>query len=115
MRAEDSMTVNWRADLATLFENTADGVWVSGPEGEILFWNGAAESILEHSASQVVGRPCRDIFCGRDGSGNRLCGWPCPIKTQLNEGDTVQHFDMLSPKKTGDPVWLDVSCLSLPP
>lgn len=104
--------MEWRENLEALFENTADGVWVSGPDGEILFWNRAAERILEHSATEVVGRRCRDIFCGRDGRGNRLCAWPCPIKTQIKEGEKVQHFDMLTKTGTDKPVWLDISCLS---
>ncbi|MEW6775642.1 MAG: LuxR C-terminal-related transcriptional regulator [Bdellovibrionota bacterium] len=106
--------MKWQKDMAQLFANTADGVWVSGPEGEIFFWNEAAENILGYSAAEVAGRPCREIFCGRDGSGNRICSWPCPIKGQLREGEAVQHFDMMTRTKAGETVWLDVSCISFP-
>lgn len=102
------------AETWVLFADTADGVWASGATGQILFWNPAAERILGYSAQETIGRPCRDIFCGRDYNGNRLCGWPCPIKMQLGEGEPVQHFDMLTHTNTGEPVWLDVSSLSLP-
>lgn len=106
--------MEWRADLSVLFENTADGVWVSGPEGRILFWNRAAETILGYPAAQVVGQPCREVFDGWDCNGNRLCAWPCPVKMQLREGEMVNHFDMSTQTKAGKAVWLDVSCLSVP-
>ncbi|OFW00234.1 MAG: hypothetical protein A3I61_08710 [Acidobacteria bacterium RIFCSPLOWO2_02_FULL_68_18] len=102
------------AAVAKLFANTADGVWVSGKEGEILFWNQAAETIMGYPAEQVVGRCCRDVFGGCDANGNRVCGWPCPIKTLLHGGDLVEHFDMATQTKTGQPLWIDVSCVAVP-
>ncbi|MBI3049770.1 MAG: PAS domain-containing protein [Acidobacteria bacterium] len=102
------------ASVAKLFANTADGVWVSGKQGEILFWNHAAEAIMGYPAEQVVGRCCRDVFGGCDANGNRVCGWPCPIKTLLHGGDLVEHFDMATQTKTGQPLWIDVSCVAVP-
>jgi PAS domain S-box-containing protein len=102
------------AEVARLFANTADGVWISGPEGAILFWNDAAEAILGYSAKQVVGRFCRDVFGGCDSNGNRVCGWPCPIKALLHGGDLVEHFDMATRTRMGQPLWIDVSCVAVP-
>lgn len=104
----------WRADFAKLFENTADGVWVSGPDGRILFWNRAAENMLGYRAKEVIGEFCRVVFDGSDSSGNQICRWPCPIKMRLAEKETVQHFDMATRTKTGRPLWINISCLSLP-
>lgn len=101
-------------DFWALFEHTADGVWVSAPDGRILGWNQAAAAILGYAAPQVVGQWCREVFNGCDRNGNRLCGWPCPIKTLLHGGDLVQHFDMATRTRTGTPVWLDVSCIAVP-
>ena len=106
--------MEWRTELSALFENTADGVWVSTPDGRIAFWNQAAENILGYPAQQVMGQFCGEIFGGCDSNGNRICGWPCPIKTLLRSGDLVQHFDMATRTKTGKPLWLDVSCITLP-
>lgn len=101
-------------EVSRLFANTADGVWVSGAEGEILFWNHAAEAIMGYPAAQVVGQCCRNVFGGCDSNGNRVCGWPCPIKTLLHGGDLVEHFDMATQTKTGQPIWIDVSCVAVP-
>jgi PAS domain S-box-containing protein len=106
--------MEWPTDLCVLFEHTADGAWVSGSEGRILFWNRAAEAILGYPAPQVVGQWCCEVFNGCDRNGNRLCSWPCPIKTLLHGGDLVQHFDMATRTRTGTPVWLDVSCITAP-
>ena len=89
-------------------------MWLSGPLGEILFWNRAAEAILGHPAQQAVGRLCRDVFAGCDKNGNRICGWPCPIKTLLHGGDLAEHFEMATRTRTGKPVWIDVSCVTVP-
>ncbi len=97
-----------------LFAETADGVFVSAPTGEILFCNQAAETILEASAQQVVGQQCREFFNGRDSNGNQLCQWPCPLKMTLSRGDLIQHFEMATRTRTGKPLWIDVSCVALP-
>lgn len=98
----------------TLFAETADGVFVSSPSGEILFCNRAAETILEASAQQIVGQKCGEFFNGRDRNGNQLCQWPCPLKMSLCRGDLIQHFEMATRTRTGKPLWLDVSCVALP-
>jgi PAS domain S-box-containing protein len=100
--------------LPALFENTADGVWISDPEGQIVFWNRAAEALLGYSAEQARGRLCRDLFAGCDSKGNRICGSPCPIRKLMKEGELVRHFDMATQTRTGQSVWLDVSCVAVP-
>lgn len=97
-----------------LFAETADGVFVSAPSGEILFCNKAAEAILEAPAEQVVGQKCGEFFNGRDSNGNQLCQWPCPLKMSLGRGDLIQHFEMATRTRTGKPLWIDVSCVALP-
>ena len=97
-----------------LFAETADGVFVSAPSGEILFCNRAAETILEASSQQVVGQKCGEFFNGRDSNGNQLCQWPCPLKMTLSRGDLIQHFEMATRTRTGKPLWIDVSCVALP-
>lgn len=105
--------MNWGADVSAFFENTADGVWATGPDGRIVFWNRAAEAILECPAQQVVGRLCHEIFAGSDCNGNRICRELCSIKTQAESGELVQHFHMATRTRMGEPVWLDVSSVSL--
>ena len=91
-----------------------DGVCVVASDGRIVLWNRAAERILGYAAREVTGRPCCDVFVGRDEHGNRLCHQGCHVMTLVRLQEPVQHFDMLAHAKGGRPVWLDVSIVTLP-
>jgi len=97
------------ADLDRLLAQTADGVCAITGDGKILLWNRSAERILGYSARDVLGRPCCEVFVGRDAAGNRLCYRGCHVMTLVTRGDLVQHFDMATRTKTGKPVWINVS------
>jgi PAS domain S-box-containing protein len=101
-------------DLDALLSQTADGVCAVSSDGKIALWNRSAEKILGHSAREVVGRPCCEVFVGRDPSGNRLCYKGCHVLTLVSRGEPVQHFDMATRTKAGKPVWLNISILILP-
>ena len=101
-------------ELNGLISNTADGVCAVTSDGKITLWNRSAEKILGYPAREVLGRPCCEIFVGRDPAGNRLCYRGCHVQTLVNMGEPVQHFDMATSTKTGKPLWLDVSILVVP-
>ena len=111
--SEGVQSVESRTDLLRLFAETPDGVWISAPSGETLFWNRAAEAIMGYSAQEVVGRMCCDIFDGRDTNGNRICIWPCSIKMGCGE-ELLQHFEMATQTKTGKRQRIDISCIAVP-
>ena len=101
-------------DLDELLSNTADGVCAITAEGKITLWNRSAEKVLGYTAREVVGRPCCDVFVGRDATGNRLCYRGCHIQTLVKMREPVQHFEMATRTKAGKPVWIDVSILVVP-
>jgi PAS domain S-box-containing protein len=101
-------------DLDTLLGYTADGVCAVSSDGKIALWNRSAEKILGYPAREVVGRPCCEVFVGRDAAGNRLCHQGCHVLTLVKRGEPVQHFDMATRTKAGKPVWLDISILVVP-
>jgi PAS domain S-box-containing protein len=98
-------------DLNGFLTNTADGVCAVTSDGRITLWNGAAEKLLGYSAREVIGRPCCEVFVGRDSAGNRLCYQGCHVMTLVKQGEPVQHFDMATRTKAGKPVWVDMSIL----
>ena len=102
------------ADLDRLLTNTADGVCAIGADGRIGFWNRSAERLLGYPAREVVGKPCCDVFVGRDPAGNRLCYQGCHVRTLVKRGEAVEHFAMATRTKAGRPVWLDISILTVP-
>lgn len=101
-------------DLDELLTNTADGVCAVTPDGKVVLWNRGAERILGYPAREVVGRPCCEVFVGRDVAGNRLCYRGCHVMTLVKMGEPVQHFDMATRTKAGKPVWINVSILTVP-
>ncbi|MBI3629445.1 MAG: PAS domain S-box protein [Candidatus Rokubacteria bacterium] len=100
--------------LDQMLERTGDGVFVTGADERIVFWNRAAEGLLGYPAREAVGRPCCDLFAGFDDNGNRLCYRGCHVTTLVRMGEAVQSFDMRTRTKTGRPVWLNISVLPLP-
>jgi PAS domain S-box-containing protein len=100
--------------LEQALARTADGVFAVGSEGRVVFWNRAAEKIVGWNASEVMGRPCCDVFVGVDEHGNRLCYQGCHVMSLVKLREPVQHFDMQTRTKAGRPVWLDISILEGP-
>jgi PAS domain S-box-containing protein len=94
---------------------TGDGAFVIDRNARIISWNRAAERMLGYPAREVMGRRCCEILVGRDEHDNRLCHHDCHVRTLVKLGDPVQNFDMHATTKAGDPVWLNVSVLSMPP
>ncbi len=94
--------------------HTADGACEIGADGCIVTWNRAAEKILGYAAREAVGRPCCEIFVGRDESGNRLCYRGCHVMNLVRFGDPIHSFDMQTRTKSGQPIWLNVSTLVSP-
>jgi PAS domain S-box-containing protein len=106
-RREDSVL-----DLA--LAQAADGVFAITSDGRIVLWNRAAERILGYAPREAVGRPCCDLFVGRDDSGNRLCYKGCHVQTLVKMGEPIQNFDMHTRNKAGKSVWLNISVLVTP-
>jgi PAS domain S-box-containing protein len=94
--------------------NAADGAFVIDAEGRIVLWNRAAEKLLGYSAREVIGRPCCDIFVGRDDDGNRLCYRGCHVMSLIQLREPVHSFEMQSRTKAGHAIWISVSTLTSP-
>ena len=101
-------------ELDKLLSNTADGACAVTPGGRIILWNRAAEKLLGYSARDVIGKPCCDVFVGRDSDGNRLCYQGCHVMALVRQGDLIQSFDMATQTKAGKPVWLNISIIVIP-
>lgn len=107
------MTRLTHSGLDEALGRAGDGVFVIGSEGRIVMWNRSAEKILGHAAREVLGKPCCEIFVGRDEAGNRLCYQGCHVMALVRLGEPVQSFDMQTRTKAGQSVWLNISVLSV--
>lgn len=102
-------------NLDKMLAQSGDGAFVIDAEGRIVVWNHAAEKLLGHTAGDVLGERCCEIFVGRDEHENRICYPVCRARTLIQHGDVVHPYDVQTRTKTGDPVWLNVSVLAIPP
>ncbi len=59
--------------LDQALERAGDAVMVVDADGRVVLWNRSAERTLGYTAREVLGRPCAQIFAGRDEHGNLLC------------------------------------------
>ena len=54
------------AELFALFERTADAAYAVTDQGEICFWNGAAERLFGHAAEEVLHRSIDEVLEAHD-------------------------------------------------
>ncbi len=72
--------------LRDLLDNLGDGVYLSTPTREIVFWNRGAERITGYRAEEVVGRRCyENILMHTDAGGCRLCLDRCPMEQTIQD------------------------------
>jgi len=97
-----------------LFGQTGDGVAVIDGDFRIIYWNEAAAELLGYSAAEALGRACHEVMQGMDERGGLLCGPECSVFHCARRGERLHSYNMLSPRKDGKPVWLNVSTIYIP-
>lgn len=103
--------------LETLFRalsSTADGACVVNGERRILYWNRAAQEILEYESRDVVGRPCHEIWPGWNGGQQATCSHFCAVVSSALEGQVTPNHDVSMLTRSGETRWVNVSCLVFP-
>ncbi len=83
-------------------------------EQRILLVNRAAEALLGLTARDVVGRPCYEVIRGRDKLGAIVCQQACRAIALAGQGAPIPSTDLLTLTKRGQPLWLNVTCFTLP-
>ncbi len=109
--AERKQILQWLASILAL---AGDGAFAVDGGQRIFLWNSAAQAMLGHAASEVIGRRCHEVLGGRDASGNLLCCARCPLMVMAQRGERVASRDMAVSPRVGDPRWLNISTLVLP-
>jgi PAS domain S-box-containing protein len=98
-------------DLLAVLSRTADGVYAVDREQRIVFWNSAAEHMLGHTAAEVIGRACHEIFAGEPRPGCLACESHCPVMIAASRHEPVPTYNLLTRTKAGDPILLNVSVI----
>ena len=93
---------------------TNDGAFIIDGNHRIIFWNQAAEKILEYTAEEVAGLQCFEILGGRDEQGRTLCQRYCRVAIQAERGDVLPSRDVYVRTHTGEGRWLNVTTFTYP-
>jgi PAS domain S-box-containing protein len=74
-----------------IIDNLYDGIYFVDRERVITYWNKGAERITGYSASQTLGRACRDNLLNHvTGNGKQLCMTNCPLAAVMEDGNERQ-------------------------
>jgi len=102
------------ADPLDLVASTADPAFGTDEDGRIVIWNRAAEKLFGYEASDVLGRPCHDIICGKDLFGNRFCDEFCALANMARRREAVRRFQMDIRLESNQLQRVSVSVLTVP-
>ena len=98
-------------DIYKLFEDTADAAFGVTSEGEIRFWNSAAERLFGYGATEVLGRTCQEVLRGKGVLGTRVCGRGCSVQRCAEHNRSVPTFDLEVVTQSGSAKWVNVSTI----
>ena len=107
-RAQQKM---FAGDVYRLLEGTADAAFVVTLEGEICFWNAAAEQLFGYPAKDVLNKTCSDVLGGKDTLGAVVCTGKCSVQRCAAHGESIPTFDLEVSISSGQRKWVSISTI----
>jgi PAS domain S-box-containing protein len=98
-------------DVYKLLEGTADAAFVVTLEGEICFWNKAAEQLFGYQAGDVLDKTCYSVFQGKGALGTVVCTGECSVHHCAAHEQPIPAFDLEVTTHSGQRIWIDVSTI----
>jgi PAS domain S-box-containing protein len=95
-------------DPQDLLTSTAVAAFSSDQSGHITVWNQAAEALLGHEVTRVVGKRCFSVICGRDLFGNRFCNESCAVRKMRRHREPIHPYQFQVKHRSGE--MLKVKC-----
>lgn len=99
------------SSLGEIFSNTADGVLGVDQDHMITLWNGAAERLVGYTAAEVMGRPCSEVWAGRNRAGCQMCGADCSPIISARKEEPVGGREIMIHTRAGRSLWIHVSTI----
>ena len=99
------------ADVFKMFEGTSDAAFAVSLEGEICFWNEAAERLFGYRAADVLNKTCDDILKGTGALGTTVCTRGCGVQCCALRTDSIPTFDLEVTTSSGRRRWVSVSTI----
>jgi PAS domain S-box-containing protein len=94
-----------------LLERTADAAFAISADGEIQYWNKAAERLFGYPAEEVRNKTCHQILEGIGVLGTRVCHEGCSVMECAGNETEIPNFDMSVQTRSGQRLWINISTL----
>jgi PAS domain S-box-containing protein len=98
-------------ELFRFLEATADAAFAVDPLGFIRSWNRSAERLFGYKSSEVLERPCAELFQGRGALGTLVCTESCDVLECAAAGREIPNYDLEVKSRSGKGQWVNVSIL----
>ncbi len=98
-------------ELFALLERTADAAFAISNDGEIEYWNKAAERLFGYSAEQVKHKSCYEVLQGAGPLGTRVCHEGCSVMECTGKQTEIPNFDMSVKTRSGRRLWINMSTM----
>ncbi|HSS96790.1 MAG TPA: PAS domain-containing protein, partial [Terriglobales bacterium] len=100
-----------QSELFEFLEETADAAFCVNVQGEICFWNAAAEKLFGYSASEAIGKTCYGLLQCHNSLGTKCCMREFYAREATGEHCKVPNFDLEVTIRSGHRLWSDLSTL----
>ena len=90
-----------RSGLSKLLEGTADAAFVMTLEGEICFWNAAAERLFCYKATDVLNGTCDEVLQGRGALDTLVYSGDSSLQRCAVHTELIPAFDPKLPPAPG--------------
>jgi len=98
-------------DVYRLLSGTADAALVVTVQGEICFWNAAAERLTGYKSEDVLTRTCDDVLQGKGALGTTACAGECSVQRRAVQTEAIPTFDLEITTRSGQRKWVSVTTL----
>lgn len=97
-----------------ILAHTGDAVCAINEEKCVVYWNAAAEKMLDITAEEANGQPCWKLLHGKTVDGQPFCSPDCPIQSKIDNQEPVPHFDLWLKNKSGKAILTNFSTITIP-
>lgn len=102
-------------NILRLLGNANDGVFAIDDEQRVIMWSAKAEAILGLKEADVLGRPCWDVFDGRNEWGEHICCPNCDTFACTMKGQPPAVEDIFVSRSDGSQVRINLSVIAISP
>ena len=111
VRSHQTLTKDARPLLDGI--KTAEGFFAVDGDQRIVHWNETAERMIGLSAAKALGKPCHEVFAGRDAQNFQFCRPNCPVTQNARRGRATPDYDVVVEGPDGRDMWANVSVMLL--